>query len=118
MNLAAYDEVKHKTDKSGTWIDTKKHILISREIVNRKYYTFVKRFDPTTNVTIYFIVLLDYKPDDKITFKTKKDDYGRLKFNVETIFYESGLNTLGDYVNVSITHVDHDNDGDIYQINV
>lgn len=118
MNLAAYDTVKHKTDKSGTWIDSKRHILLSREIVNRKYYTFVKKFDPKTNVTIYFIVLLDYKPNDKITFKTRKDDYGRLKFNVESIFYESGLYKLEDRVNVDITRVEHNDDGDIYQINV
>ena len=118
MNLAAYDIVKHKINKNGTWLDSNKKLLLSREIVNRKYYTFVKRFDPTTNVTTYFIVLLDYKPNDAITFKTRKDDYGRLKINVGSIFYESGLSVLKDGSNINIIHTEHNDDGDIYQINV
>jgi len=118
MNLSAYDNVKNKTNKFKTWLDSNKQLLLSRSIKYRPYYTFVKRFEPTLKTTVYFIVLLDCIPQNTVYFRTKKDDYGRLKFNVKTIFYESGLSEIQNDSNVDIIHIEHDSDGDIYKINI
>ena len=49
MNLNAYDSITEKIDKTKTWIDTKKCILLSREIKYRKYYVLSRRFNTELN---------------------------------------------------------------------
>lgn len=118
MNLVAYDKISNRTDKTKTWIDTKKGIILSREINRRKYYTYVKRFDPQLCLTIYFLVLLDDNPGDRQVYRTKTDDYGRLKFSINPIASEYGLYNLDNGANISLSHIESADDGDIYRFNL
>ena len=77
MNLNAYDTIHPKVDKQKTWIDVRKHQLLSREIKYRNYVTISKRYDKENQTYDYFIILLDDYPQDRPYAKTKKDDYGR-----------------------------------------
>ena len=74
INLSAYDSITNKIDKTKTWINVEKHLLISREIKFHKYYTLAKRFNPELNNYDYFIILLDNKDDSRNYYNTKLDD--------------------------------------------
>ena len=118
MNLSAYDKVNNKIDKSKTWIDKRKGILISREIKRRHYYTYVKRYNSELGINEYFLVLLDDNPGDRKVYTTKQDDYGRLKFNISSIAKDSGLINFDNNTNITLLPVEHTDDGDIYKIDI
>ena len=118
MNLNAYDSITEKIDKTKTWIDTKKCILLSREIKYRKYYVLSRRFNTELNTYDYFIILLDEKPTDRVSYQTRIDDYGRVKIRLYELYRESTLSNLEKDINISITKVEHQDDGDIYQLDV
>lgn len=118
MNLNAYDNVVERIDKTKTWIDIKKKCLFSREINKRSYYCLLKRYDNKINSYSYYIALLDNIPKDR-TFKyTKHDAYGRVKIYLSCIWSESYLSQFGKDCNINIANVEHNDDGDIYLLDV
>lgn len=118
MNLNAYDEITNKIDKRHTWIDVRKKQILSREIKFRPYYTITKRYNPQTEETNYFIILLDEEPYKRICYKTKVDDYGRIKLNVAPIWFETILSTLNKDVNIHIELSDTADDADVYKLDI
>ena len=118
MNLNAYDAVAQKIDKSKTWIDVDKCQLLSREIKYRPFVTISKRFNKQTVDYDYFIITLDEPPFDRVYTRTRIDDYGRVKINLRLIWQNTSLNTLEQDTNISITNVEHTNDGDIYKLDI
>lgn len=118
MNLNAYDDIIEKVDKTKTWIDVDKHLLLSREIKFRKYYVLSKRYNPELKVYEYYIILIDYKPIDRASYNTRKDDYGRVKIRLHDLYTDSDLQYLEHNVNVSIKHIESEDDGDIYQLDI
>ena len=117
MNLAAYDRI------SGTPIKSKIHTysgfpyIITREVNYRKYYCFVTRYEPDIKETVLFLVLLDENPSDRAVAKTRRDDYGRLKFNMSILAGKYHI-PQGKQLNVIITEETHADDGDIYKIEI
>lgn len=118
INLNAYDSIVDKIDKTKTWIDIDKRQLLSREIKFHKYYILTKRFNTKLNIYEYFIILLDEKPNDRISYQTKVDDYGRIKIRLYELYKESDLNTFTKNVNININLIDHQDDGDVYQLDI
>lgn len=118
MNLNAYDNIIEKIDKTKTWIDVTKHLLLSREIKYRKYYILSKRFNIELNNYDYFIILLDSQPTDRISFQTKFDNYGRTKILLHELYNESPLLYLEKDVNINIKHIEEYEDGDVYQLDI
>lgn len=118
MNLNAYDDVIEKIDKTKTWIDIKKHLLLSREIKYHKWYTLSKRFNTETKSYDYFIILLDNPSLNRTSFNTKLDDYGRIKIRLYELYNESSLQYLKKDTNITINHIDHEEDGDVYQLEI
>lgn len=118
MNLNAYDDVSPVINKKATWIDIKKYQLLSREIKYRKYVTISKRFNKETSEYEYFIILLDDCPVNRSYAHTKQDDYGRIKINIISIWNDSSLRYYKNNSNVSIEHIEHTDDGDIYKLDV
>lgn len=118
MNLSAYDAISPKLNKQLTWIDVNKYQLLSREIKYRRYVTISKRYEKDKNDYDYFIILLDNTPDDRDYSKTNLDDYGRIKVNLKSIWKETSLHTFEYNVNISITHIEHTDDGDIYKLDL
>lgn len=117
MNLSAYDNVVNKINKRKTWINSRNKSIISREISYRKYYTFVKRYEPKLNDTIYFIVMLDNIDKNRKISVTRKDDYGRVCLKINSIIDKLELNINKDS-SINIKHIEHTFDGDIYEIEV
>ena len=91
MNLVAYDEITDKINKQKTWYDYKSCSFISREITYRKYYTFLKRYNPKTKTTSYFIVMLDEKDNITKSSVTYKDNYGRIILRANSIIEHLNL---------------------------
>lgn len=118
MNLNAYDNVTEKIDKTKTWIDVDKHLLLSREIKFRKYYLFTKRYDTELKTYEYFIVLTDNPIEDRVLFNTRLDDYGRIKIRLHDLYKESGISEFNKNMNISIYLVDKQEDGDIYKLDL
>lgn len=118
MNLNAYDVINPKIDKKKTWVDVNKQQLLSREIKYRQYVTISKRYNKENNNYEYFIILLDDYPQDRTYNKTRKDDYGRIKINLKSIWKESSLSYYTSDSNVNIDLVDSADDGDIYKLDV
>lgn len=116
MNLSAYDGINNKINKTKTWINVKKHILLSREIKYRKFYSFAKRYDKNNNCYNYYIILSDTPPDKLVSYFTKYDDYGRVKLRINEIYDNIVLNPVTENINISIKHIDEQEDGDIYEI--
>lgn len=118
MNLNTYDNITEKLDKTKTWVDINKKLLISREIKYKPYVSILKRYDFKTNSYSYFIALLNNPPVDKIFKKTIIDDYGRIKINLSNIWKETYLSQLESNCNIICELVENDKDGVIYLIDV
>ena len=118
MNLNAYDDITEKIDKTKTWIDINKHLLLSREIKFRKYYTLAKRYNPEQECYTYFIILLDNKPEHKQSYNTRIDDYGRVKIRLNDMYNECFFKYLEQDINISIKHIENEDDGDVYQLEI
>ena len=118
MNLYAYDDVSPVINKQATWIDIKKYQLLSREIKYRKYVTISKKFNKETSDYDYFVILLDNCPVNRSYTHTKKDDYGRIKINLISIWNDSSLKQYKENTNISIEHIEHSEDGDVYKLDV
>lgn len=118
MNLNAYDSINDKINKKATWIDIRKKQLISRELARRPYNCLLKRYSPNTQNTEYYIAMLNNPPLDKQWKHTVIDCYGRVKINVSNIWQDTCLCTLDSNCNIIITHVEHEEDGDVYLLDV
>lgn len=118
MNINAYDDIREKLDKTKTWVDIRKKQLFSREIKYRKYNCLLKRYDAKTNITNYYIAMLDNPPTDRKYNNTIMDDYGRVKISISSIWKETYLARLSSNCNVCINLVESDEDGDIYFLDV
>lgn len=118
INLNAYDSITNKIDKTKTWINVEKHLLISREIKFRKYYTLAKRFNPNTNNYEYFIILLDDKDNSRTYYNTKLDDYGRVKIRLNELYNNSDLKYLEQDCNINIKLIEHEVSANIYQLDI
>ena len=118
MNLNAYDNITEKLDKTKTWVDIRKKKLFSRELSNRCYTCLMKRYDAKTSVVSFFIAMLDTPPTDMKYTYTKRDDYGRVKIDLSSIWHETYLSQLDSNCNVMIDLVESENDGEIYLLDV
>lgn len=118
MNLNVYDVINPKIDKQRTWVDVHKKQLLSREIVFRPYVTISKRYVKEDNSYEYFIILLDDCPYDRPSTGTKKDDYGRIKIRLNSIWEESSLKYYEKDINVELIPIEHADDGDIYKLSL
>lgn len=116
MNLVAYDKVCDKLDRTKTWIDIRRPVLISNELpTNRPYYTFVKRFEPEVRETHYFLVLLDNWSNNPPTYNVHLDDYGRVKISLAKLASAEHIDLPYGH-NVKLIHTEHTDDGDIYRL--
>lgn len=118
MNLSAYDNLTEKIDKTKTWIDVNKKLLLSRELVFKKYYLFTKRYNINNKTYDYFIVLTDNPVSDRLVFNTRLDNYGRVKIRLHDLYKEAGISEFTKDANITIKLVETQDDGYIYQINL
>ena len=118
MNLNNYDGIIEKLDKTKTWVDIRKKLLLSREIKYRPYTCLLKRYNLKTNTYSYFIALLDNPPEDRTCKRTILDDYGRFKLSLSDIWKKTYLNELKSNCNIICELVESDEDGDVYSIDV
>ena len=118
MNLNAYDNITETINKTKTWVDIRRKQLISREITYRPFTCILKRYNSTTNITSYFIALLDNPPKDRTYKRTILDDYGRIKINLSSIWKETYLNQLESNCNVICELIESDRDGNVYFLDV
>ena len=118
MNLAAYDNINDvKYSKTKIYSCSNYPYIITREVKKRKYYCYVKRYDPNLGINILFLVLLDKKPDDRQVCKTRQDEYGRLKFNLSPAISVFNLIPNNRY-DVELTLETEADDGDIYKVEI
>lgn len=118
MNINAYDSITEKLDKTKTWVEVKRKLLLSREIKYRPYTCLLKRYNSRYNTYSYFIAVLDNPPEDKVYNHTKTDDYGRFKISLSDIWNKTYLSTLKSNCNINIELVENDEDSSIYSIDV
>lgn len=118
MNLNNYDGITEKLDKTKTWVDIRKKLLLSREIKYRPYTCLLKRYNIKTNTYSYFIAVLDNPPIDRTSKRTTLDDYGRFKLSLSDIWKKTYLNELKSNCNIMCELVESDEDGDVYSIDV
>lgn len=118
MNLNAYDNIKEKIDKTKTWIDIRKKLLLSKEIKYRPYISLLKRYNPAHYTYTYFIALLDDIPTNKDYSRTICDSYGRIKINLSSIWNDTYLNELDSNCNIVCNLVECEDDCDVYSIDI
>ena len=117
MNLAAYDSIGSKSGKTKIYTCSNYPYIITSEVKKRKYYCYVKRYEPNLGATLLFLVLLDDKPDDRQVCKTRQDEYGRLKFNLSPAIEIFNLIPNHRYDVELILDTEAD-DGDVYKVNI
>lgn len=115
MNLVAYDKVSGTPTKSKIHTYSGFPYIITREVKYRKYYCFVTRYEPTINDTILYLVLLDENPPDRAVAKTRRDNYGRLKFNMSILAGKYNI-PQGKQINIKLNTETQADDGDIYKL--
>ena len=115
MNLVAYDKVSGTPTKSKIHTYSRFPYIITREVKYRKYYCFVTRYEPTINDTILYLVLLDENPSDRAIARTRRDNYGRLKFNMSILAGKYNI-PQDKQVNVKLSIETQADDGDIYKL--
>ena len=118
MNLSAYDNVEPILNKQKTWVCPVHKILYSREIAKRKYALLSKRFNPKTNDTNFYLIMLDDYPIDRKVSRSYVDSFGRLKINIAAIWTETSLRRIKTKSNINIEHTEHTDDGDIYYLDI
>lgn len=118
MNLSAYDIIPEKLNKDKTWVIPENKVLLSREIARRKYVCLSKKFNPTLNFNDYFIIVLDDIPNTNSYSHIRIDNYGRVKIRLNSIWEESILKDITKEQNININHIEHADDGDIYQLDI
>lgn len=119
VNLNIYDDAVDKLDRSKTWINVKYQEIFSREIKPRNYSMLTKQYDKRNVSNSYFVITLDNPPEDYRNYqKSRYDDWGRFKISIAGIWYNSIAHTLTKDTNVNLTHVYHDNDSDVYEIDI
>lgn len=114
INLNAYDNVIDKIDKTKTWIDVRKKLLLSREIKYRKYHSLLKRYDNKTNTTSYYLAMLDHLSETHTCKLTSKDNYGRVKIRLSEIWKDTYLAGLDKDCNICIKLIESEDDGEVY----
>ena len=67
------------------------------------------------NDTILYLVLLDDNPPDRTVAKTRRDNYGRLKFNMSILAGKYNI-PQGKQINVTLSSEIQADDGDIYKL--
>ena len=117
MNLSAYDKVTTTTSQTKLYLSNKYPYIVTREVKYRKYYCFVTRYEPSFNDTILYLVLLDDKPSDRTVAKTRRDDYGRLKFNMSIVGNKYNF-PVGNNPRIKLILETEADDGDIYKIEI
>ena len=118
MNLNDFEIVKAKINKRKTWIDCNKKILYSREIKKRQYYSILKKYNPTTNNTDFYIMTFDDIHYD-IEYKPLiQDTYKRIKVYINDIWLETNLHVFASFCTVLVTPLEHTPDHDLYLINL
>ena len=117
MNLVAYDKVTSIPTKSKIHSYSGFPYIITREVKYRKYYCFVTRYEPTINDNILYLVLLDDNPSDRAVARTRRDNYGRLKFNMSTLCSKYNI-PQSRQVSISLSLETHADDGDIYKLEI
>lgn len=115
MNLSAYDKINGIATKSKIYVSNNYPYIVTREIKYRKYYCFVKRYEPKIENNVLFLVLLDDTPLDRSVARTRRDNYGRLKFNMSKLKDYFSL-TQGKEYYLTLTLETTADDGDIYKI--
>ena len=115
MNLIAYDKVTGNPTKSKIHTYSGFHYIITREVKYRKYYCFVTRYEPTINDTILYLVLLDENPSDRAVARTRRDNYGRLKFNMSILAGKYNIPQDKQF-NIKLSIETQADDGDIYKL--
>lgn len=118
MNLSAYDVVEEKLDRNKTWILVKSKEILSREIKKRRYYAFIKKWNPNQSIFEYFLLLLDAKAPNIVCHYAHIDNFGRLKLNARSIWDVSSLWKYDKTSNIGIEHIEHTDDGDIYKLDI
>ena len=115
MNLAAYDKISGTPTKSKIHTYSGFPYIITREVKYRKYYCFVTRYESIINDTILYLVLLDDNPPDRAVAKTRRDNYGRLKFNMSILAGKYNI-PQSKQVNLNLSLETQADDGDIYKL--
>ena len=117
MNLVAYDSIINSSNKTKIYTNCNYPYIITREVKKRKYYCYVKRYEPDLGTNILYLVLLDDKPNDRQVCKTRQDEYGRLKFNLSPA--SSVINLIPNKrYDVELSLETEADDGDIYKVNI
>ena len=116
MNLYAYDKVNEPISKSGTWLNTKRQVLYSREIKYEPYTILLKKYNPKTNSTDYYVGMVKTRPTNFSSSKTIVDDYGRIKIRLDNIFRELAGNISATNEKIKLVLVEESDDGEIYLI--
>lgn len=118
MMLNDFETVKAKINKRKTWIDCNKKVLYSREIKKRQYYAILKKYNPTTNNTDFYIMTCDDIQYD-IECKTLiQDNYKRIKIYINDIWLEANLHVFVGLCSVFVTPLEHTPEHDLYLINL
>lgn len=117
MNLNAYDNVEQKFEE-GTWVNPKFKRLYSTELAKRIYFVFLKRYDIENNIYNYYIALLDNIPEDREFHAVIHTKHGISKLELKTIWDNCPLKNIKVKSNISIKHIEHTDDGDIYYLDI
>ena len=115
MNLSAYDRINGSPTKSKIYTSNNHPYIVTREIKYRKYYCFVKRYEPNIDSNVLFLVLLDDNPEDRCVSRVRRDNYGRLKFNLSQARDYINFNS-SKIENIKLTLETNADDGDIYKV--
>lgn len=114
MNLAAYDKVDNKIDKTKTWLDYANKRIVTKQIKYRTYYAFGKRYNPDTNKEEFYLITSDNIIPDRPYAKTIRDNYNRLKYNLGSIYNNCFRGIIKD-ISINLILDSSQEDGEVYR---
>lgn len=116
MNLSYYDDVEPVVDKTKTWLIPKSKTLSSHQIKYRRYYCILSRFESKENEYHWFIAMTDVRDANHNFTPVYKNDNGRVRINLASIWNNTSLNKVDKEQNIDIKLVDEQTDGEVYEI--
>lgn len=118
MNLSAYDSINSDIDKSKPYVLISYKSLTIPNITYRDKYILLRRYSKTSDDYSYFVCICDNDIEGYKTKFTRKNKDNDIVISLSSIWKDTFLADIKDNINIDVTLVDKQDDGEIYELDI
>lgn len=115
INLNEYDGVVIKVN---SWIDPQYKRLYSDSIKRKPYFTILKKYNPNTNTTDYYLVMLDKINNKFVCDETNVSNSGTVKVPLDKFWDSLPINKYIQRTDIYIEFIEEDEHTIVYYLDI